>query len=234
MNITLNTLAYNLRETISKNSTDDFNLDIRQIKTEINNARAFLLRRRFSNAPFVNVDPILTLQFRDYNHGAKTTTVDSSIITDVTVNKKVLTTYSTIPKILEKYQGIPAVYRLGPSDRSLPAFKIVTPQRALYSGNGKFNRNVVYAFYLNDKFYFYSKSGDHLGIKYIDLIAVPENPSDSLWHYGNYNTPRDIDNLDYPVTRSLADEIQELVYNNFLRQVQGATQDNDNNSRNDT
>lgn len=214
MSVSFNELSYRIFNIIKPKISDDESIDILEIKYDIENTRALLLKRRFSNKfrsgiPEAVIQPISQLEIESVNA--------SNIYPDIPSNKVLMKTVLPIPQLLEKTSGVPLVKRISASTLLSRNFTFVTPQQAITSGNGKFNKKNIFCFYENDYLYLITGRLLSKGIKYIDLYAVFERPTKvNTFLNDNYNMSL-TDNNDYPISMDMIDDIEKIVINNKLR-----------------
>ncbi|MCK5318490.1 MAG: hypothetical protein KAJ55_11265, partial [Anaerolineales bacterium] len=97
----------------------------------------------------------------------ETELVDSSIHLTIPSERNMLKTILDIPETVDRrnYEG--TFTRIGPADRLSRKFNLVSYDRAIASGNGRFNRNEVFAFLLDNRLYLISNSIYHKPIQFI-------------------------------------------------------------------
>lgn len=89
---------------------------------------------------------------------------------------KILKSVKEIPNTLELFytKGISSV---GPADITLPRYILIDYSRVAYAGNGRSNRNAVYAFLYDNHLYLISKDPKVNLIKNITVRGVFEDPT---------------------------------------------------------
>lgn len=204
--VTLNDIAYSIFESIRGKISDDDNISIDQIKSLIHSTRAMLLKQKFDKNLRV-IDDVFTQSL-----GAlETEQVDSSIHPDIPSEKYLLRTLLEIPETLDRrnYEG--TFTRIGPAERKSHKFNLVSYDRAIYSGNGRFNRNEVYAFILDSKIYLISNSIYHRPIQYIDAIGVFQNPTQVALFKDENGDSLYSDDGRYPISMAMRNMLEEMI-----------------------
>jgi len=197
----LNSLVYELLSLRRGDITDTDPIDRRLVIDWIQTQRARLLHQKFDK-PFTYIDEHLvqdlgTIQME---------TVDSNSLS-VDLKDKMRRTAIDIPETIERKGGIGTFTRIGPDEKTSTKFNVVTYDRALVSGNGKFNKDVTYAFTLGDRVYITSKSDSEFALQYINIRGVFQDPiiaariADPTWTYDD----------DYPINKSMIDQLKVLV-----------------------
>lgn len=212
-NVTLNQIAYSIFESVRGKIGDDDNISIDQIKDMVHNTRALLLKQKFDknirlidDAYTQSIGPVEVEQ------------VDSSIHPDIPSDKYLLRTVVDIPPTIDRrnYEG--TFTRIGPAERKSHKFNLVSYDRAIWSGNGRFNRNEVFAFPLDSRIYLISNSIYHKPVQYIDIIGVFENPTQVAMFTDKQGESLYSDESQYPVSRSLRDQIEQIILQRVIPQ----------------
>lgn len=203
VNTSLNKLIYELIEIYRARVKDSDRLDERLVADWIQTQRSRLLKQKFSKSMYM-IDESFVQDL-----GQVTVEAVSAINTtvDLGLNKNMLRTSIEIPKTIEGREGVGTFTRIGPADKLSERFNIVTYDRALYSGYGRFNRDQIYAFVLGDRVYLISKSGTHLKLRYIDIRGVFQNPILAA----RIKTPTWTFDDDYPISQSMVDDLKKLI-----------------------
>lgn len=228
MSVSLNELAYRIFDIVVPKISDDQSIDISEIKYDIENARALLIKRGFSKK-FKSVLPESIIQNID---GLEIQTINSSNVA-ISSEKVVMKTILPIPKLLEKSSGLPFIKRISASTVLSSNFSFVTPQQAIYSGNGKFNSKHIFCFYEDGYLYLVTKRDLYKGLKYIDLHAVFERPTDVNTFLNTNQSASLTDDSEYPIPMDMIDDIEQIVIKNKLR-IQSTQPIDDINDSSDT
>jgi len=169
----LNQLTFDILELVRGNSiSDDIEIDERQIIYHINNQRALWLKREMEK-PGAEID-----QNIEQDLGCvELTTADSAECCDIESGCVLLRTKKKIPKTLKFGSSENNITRVGPVDKITTPFNFVPYGRAVYSGHGKYTKDLIYAYLLND--YIYIKTSDKIAqlMEYINVRGVFEDPT---------------------------------------------------------
>lgn len=223
--VTFNELSYRIFNIIAPKISDDQSIDILDIQYDVENTRALLLKRRFSNKfkaeiPEAIIQPLKKLKIQSVNA--------SNVLPSLSSDKVLMRTELPIPKIIEKSSGLPLIKRISSSTIMSHNFTFVTPQQAIYSGNGKFNQKDIFCFYENNYLYFITGRLLYKAVKYIDLYAVFERPTKVFEFCNSYynDTVGDVlydanypysDNSSFPISADMIDDIEGIIIRNKLK-----------------
>lgn len=206
--ITLNQIAYDILGLNRAEIKDSDSLEIREVKFWIHTLRNKLLKQKFDK-PMATID----------NHyvqslgAVQVEKVDSSIVTDLPSDRFFLRTKIDIPPTIERSGHVGTFTRIGPADLKEVEYLIVSHDRAIQSGFGKFSRNFVYCFPLDNKLWFTSRNQSMLDFKYIDIRGVFQNPIEAAL----ITNPTYTDDDDYPINTQLVDEIKMILVQKELK-----------------
>ena len=205
--VTLNTIAYSLFETVRARLSDDSDIDIAEIKDMIHDARAALLKQKFDRNIRV-IDDVYTQSL-----GAlKIEAVDSSAFTSIPSGRYMFRTVEEIPPTIDRknYQG--TFTRIGPADKLSEKYNLVSYDRALYSGNGRFNKDQIFAFLRDNKIYLISNSGTyHKAVQYIEVEGVFQNPAQVAIFLDSSGSSLTFDDEQYPISRGMRRDIENMI-----------------------
>lgn len=206
-NVTLNQIAYNIFETVRGHLTDDDNINIEYIKDLVHSTRARLLTQKFEkNARVIDNTFVQSLGALEIEP------VDSSVHSTIKSGRYMYRTVREIPQTIvrKNYEG--TFTRVGPADQLSVEYNLVSYNRALHSGNGRFNKDIIFCFLKDNKIYLISSSGAyHKAVKYIDVEAVFDNPTQVAKFNDVNGNSLYSDDGKYPVSRSLKDDIENLI-----------------------
>jgi hypothetical protein len=213
-NVTLNQIAYGLLEEVRANVSDDTNIDLRQIKDMIHNVRSVILKQKFDKNLRV-IDDVFTQPL-----GAlEIESVDSSLHSTITSGRYMFRTVKELPPTIERrnYEG--TITRVGPADQLATSYNLVSYERALYSGNGRFNKDMIFAFLKDNKIYLISNSGAyHKAVQFIDVRGVFQNPEQVARFSDVSGSSLTFSDEAYPISRNIRSTIEDM-----LRQKLGIT-----------
>jgi hypothetical protein len=193
-------------ESVRGRISDDDNISIDQIKDMVHSTRAMLLKQKFDKNLRV-IDDVFTQSLGSI----ETELVDSSIHPDIPSGKFMLKTTVDIPESIDRrnYEG--TFTRVGPAERLSQKFNLVSYDRAIHSGNGRFNRNEVYAFLLDRRIYMISNSLYHKPIQFIDIIGVFQNPTQVAMFKDENGDSLYSDDGNYPISRAMRDTMETMI-----------------------
>lgn len=199
---TLNQLIYELLELRRANLKETDPVTIRLVVDWIQSQRARLIRQKLSR-PITQIEDNLAQDLGANVTMTKVSSNDYSIDT----GEYMWRTSIEIPHTIGRRDGKGTFLRVGPADKLTTEFDVVPYYRIPYVGNGKYNRDTVFAFVLGDYIYLHSKSGFHLTIDKINVKGVFQDPiaaaliADPTWTYDD----------NYPVNKSIVDELKLLI-----------------------
>lgn len=212
--VSFNELTYRIFNIVKPKISDDESIDILEIQYDVENTRAMLLKRRFSNKfksqiPEPLIQRIEQLEIEDVN--------SSNLYPDIPSDQVLMRTKLQVPQLLEKSSGMPLIKRISSSTILSKNFSVVTPEQAKYSGNGKFNQKNIFCFIEDGYLHFITKRLIFKGIKYVDLHGIFERPT-KVNEFLNDNFSGTYDNdSPYPITMDMIDDIESIVIKNKLR-----------------
>ena len=201
--MTLNELVYELMTLYRPNMTVTDSLDERNFAHWIQATRAKLIKQRLDEGMRVPDEHWV----QDLG-AVQVSPIDSSVYSAIPSNKYMLRTVNTIPWTIHSKGDPGAFTRIGPTDKLSVNFRQVTYDRALVSGNGKFNKDTIYAFIDGQYISLISGSNIHKQLTHIHIKGVFENPIEAYeFRYGtSYNW-----DYDYPVSVSLVNDMKNII-----------------------
>jgi hypothetical protein len=194
---TLNELVHTFQELYRPNSVITDSIDNRLWAKFIQSTRAKLLKQRL-DAPFKLID-VKNIQ------SLGTVTMESVTTSN---GKYVIRSSEAIPWTIHTKTG-PTFTRISSIDKLNVNYRYVDRERAMVSGNGKFNKDTIYAYIDEGKLYLTSKTNLHKYIDSIELQGIFENPIDAYefrYGVGTYNW-----DLEYPISESLINDIKNII-----------------------
>jgi len=145
--MTLNDWAYGLSNIINPLLADDEEVNLRQIKNWILDARALFLKNNLESQKQL-----------EYNISQTLPNLDLEYVSTGVSGFKTWKTVKTIPNIIMLDSTGPAIVRLGSEDFTEPGWKIHKNLAAVsFAGNGRFNEYQIFGYLNNDFIYFKSK-----------------------------------------------------------------------------
>ncbi len=202
--VSLNELAFELWELRRAYIKETDPMDIRLLVDWIQSRRAVLLKQKFDTQTFTSIDDHYVQDL-----GSITMEKELTNISGVSNYDYMWRTSIEIPRTISSRDGTGTFTRIGPSDRMSDHYQITTSDKVLVLGNGKFNKNFIYAFPLGDYIYLHSQGGMHFTVKYLNIRGVFQDPiaaariADPTWTF----------NDDYPINKEIIDQMKALIVN---------------------
>ena len=226
MVVTQNSLAYAATELYRATFRVTDALDIRLFKTWVDEARAQLIKQRLDDSRYIDESIVQDLGYVEMEQ------VDSSSYNLITSGKYMLRSKEDIPLTINRKNNLGAFTRIGPADRLDVKYNFVSYDRALVSGNGRFNSNDVYAFLDGAKLCLISKTNLHKLIKYIHVKGVFANPEEAYnFRYGDGVWDG---TQAYPVSSAMISDIHTLILDKKFKYVLQQVDDKLSNGSDDT
>ena len=142
---------------------------------------------------------------------------------------KVLRTAVDLPKPIE-YHNSSGFTRVGATNTIKAPISLIPYQRVPFAGNGRFNQGRIFAFYLNNRMYLYSKTEDFMQIEYLNIRGVFEDPTAA----GSFRTCSDLvcwtPDSEYPINDWMWTYMKEQIIQQLLRQ-ESIPMDEDNDAK---
>ena len=226
--ITLNEMIYQVYEALQI-SSDDTSLDKRLIKDLINQERANWIRKEHNKNRSIDDNIVQDLGCVEMER------VDAASCCGITSDCVVVRSKFEIPVGVELNQRS-AITRVGPINKAERQIYSFLPfERAVWAGNGQFNKNNIFAFLLNNKMHLIGNPNNDIlkMIKYINIRGVFEDPTEaakfSFCTGGSCYT----DNDKYPINRWLLDYLKAEILKSKFALITGTPSDTQNNAEND-
>jgi len=212
---TENEIIFDILEDISSNHiSDDIDIDERQIMYKFNVQRSLWVRNEL-NKTGRTIDP-----FTVQSLGCVDLEVaDTSDCPDLPVGCSILRTKCEIPKTVELHNRN-AITKVGSVDKLNYFFSFVSYQQAIFSGNGKYNGNSVFAFLHNNRMYFKVNGAQKKLLRKINIMGIFEDPkavSNFCKQDGTVCYSKDDQ---YPISSWMLPFIKEQVVNQFIKNLQ--------------
>ncbi len=207
---TLNQIAYSILSSVKPHLSDDEDLRIEQVIYDVNVQRSVLIRRDANK--HLNLNPTI---IQDLGC-VEMELADSAECCDFTSDCKVLRTKELVPVPLELYDKI-LITRVGPIDKGNKQYNFVSYERAIFSGNGAFSKNTIYAYYMNNRIYLKSKLNELPFIKYINIRGVFEDPTEASNFKDCDDNPCFSNDSQYPIAAWMESEILEKLIDRYLK-----------------
>lgn len=203
-----NQIAYRIFNIVKPKLSDDESIDISEIKYDIENVRATIIKRTYSKGfksaiPESITQSIPKLEIENANA--------STVLPDLSSDKVLMKTKFQVPNIIEKSSGMPLIKRISAATILSHNFTVVTPEQAIYSGNGKFNQKNIFVFYEGGYLYFITKRLLNKGLKYIDLNAPFSKPSEVNTYLNENNGLNLTDDSPYPMSMDMITDVENTI-----------------------
>lgn len=225
--VTLNELVYDLWEIARPRISDDDNFDKRQFRFWIKNTRARLLRNELNKNRTIDSNIIQDLGCVPLE------LADKADCCEITDGCKILRTSKEIPNTIELYNKS-AITRVAPINKLEVPFNFVEYERAVFSGNGRFNSNQVFAFPLNNRIYIKIKDSNIAKfLTHINVMGVFEDPEEASKFKHCDGTACYTDNSKYPVNNWMIETMKEMILSVNLNAALQAVEDTSNNAKAD-
>jgi len=205
-------------------------LDERSVITWIQHTRAKLLKQRFDE-PFVPIDEHNIQSLDAVELALSDSAKDGYFMDFPKSNHKILRTVNPLPSTINRRNNIGTFTRIGFIDMYQPVINMVTRERALVSGNGKFNQDTVYAFLDGKRMYFVCKNHLCNNVQYVNIKGVFANPIEAYEFVngvGSYNWDNE-----YPISESIVTDMKAMILKDNFSFVLTQLQDESNNASND-
>ena len=227
---TLNELYYELWLDVSQSIADDSVLDSRLLKQFIHTTRALFARNEM-NKSHRTVDAALIQDLGMVELEMADSFVDTGLDN---ISYTILRSRELIPRAIELHNK-PAITYVGSVDQIQKSFKLVDISSVPYTGNGKFNKSLIFAFLMNDRIYVIGNCNNiaFKGLKYINVKGVFENPEDAAKFNRPDGTPCYSDEGQYPLPNYMWKYIKKEIISTDLRQFYVPIEDDKNNADND-
>ena len=222
-----NELIYDIKELVKSHKlSDDIDLSNRYISYLIANPRALWLRKKYSEPGSVINDSITQ------SLGAMELEVaDRSICPGIPAGCSILRTKEEIPRPIT-VKGKELITRTGPVDILNYDFSYVPYERAIYTGNGKYNKNEVFAFLLDNRIYIKTSNPQYKMLKFVNIRGVFEEPN-LVTQYcdAQGNTCYDPMTTSYPLEKWMVPFVKGEVVKQLIQSAQ-MPKDQANNANN--
>lgn len=203
MEMSLNRLVYDLIELYRSNYKVTDSLDERNFAVWVQDTRTMLIKQRMDK-PMRIADEAWVQDLG----AVEMEIVPSSVYEGVSTGKYMLRSVKELPSTIH-FRGVPGGFtRVAPADRLNENFRIVTQERALVSGNGKFNRNQVYAFMDGNYLVLVSESNIHKSIEFVHVKGIFNDPAEA--YEFRYEEEYDWDYY-YPVSNTLVNDMKRII-----------------------
>jgi hypothetical protein len=178
-------------------------IDVRELANWIQNYRAQKIRQRATKVPFSPWD-----ESYQQNLGAvELEGVDSSDHAVLDTNLKMVRTKLEIPYPVETSEGLSLFTRIAPADKLEQKFKLISFTALPFVGNGRFNKQEIFASHYDKRIYIYSKDPSFYEMKYINIKGIFANPLEVFKFLDPTLTIDQMYEMEYPVNLGMAEDI---------------------------
>lgn len=227
--MTANEIIYAIREKL-KAYTDDSRYTNSYLMFLVNLKRGLYIRREYNQLQRTIDNEVLQqicMNIQEVNN-TECPECDEFTSDECTL----LRTDKPLPKTVELHNRN-KINRIGPVGTFDIPFSIVSRNRLIYSGEGKYESRIVFAtVHSNGYIYLKSKSSSVNGIERISVTALFENPDDVSLFDCTDNNCYDPEKDDYPVKSWMVDVIISDIVNE-LAQLKQIPADELNNAKDD-
>ena len=225
--MTLNELIYDIWELITPFISDDSEYTDRQFAFWIKTNRAQLIRNEY-NKKLRSTDPSMVQDLGCL----ELEVADRADCCDISDGCTVLRTKQELPKPIELHNS-QLITRVGDIDKISISYDFVPYETAVYSGNGKFNKNRIFAFWMNNRIYIVSKCKMNLMMEHINVRGVFQDPEKVSKFNQCDGTPCYTKDSEYPLNAWMWDYIKTMIVNTNLKISTQAVGDGENNAKAD-
>jgi hypothetical protein len=222
--MTLNEAVYQILEVANPNRSDDDVIDTRFIKALIHTKRAHFITNELNKNRIAS--PAL---MQDLNC-LEMEMADDAECCDFQSGCSVLRSKLEIPMPIALHNRL-AVERIGPVSAGQPGYSLMPYEKAIYFGNGRYNKGGMAAYIRNNRVYVVSS----LPTALIDLVSVRgvfEDPSELQSFTACSGSPCYSDDNKYPLDSRTWDYIKEEIITKDMARITSMPQDLENDAMN--
>lgn len=169
---TLNEIIYDILEDVKSNHiTQTVDIDERLIIYKLNLQRSLWLRNEY-NKPGRTIDPIVVQSLGCVEVEA----ADSSDCEDLPVGCTLLRTKCELPKSIELHNRL-AITKVGSVDKLNYFYSFIPYAQAPFAGNGKFSKDVIYAFIHTNRMYLKVNGTQAKFLDKINIMGIFDDPT---------------------------------------------------------
>jgi hypothetical protein len=222
--MTLNEAVYQILEVAAPNRSDDDVIDNRFLKALIHTKRAHFITNEMNKNRIAS--PAL---MQDINC-LEMELADDAECCDFKSGCDVLRSKLEIPMPIAMHNTL-GIERIGPVSASQPGYSFMPYEKAIYFGNGRYNKTGRAAYIRNNRVYVVSPQDTSL----IDLISVRgifEEPGELSSFISCSGSPCYNDDSKYPIDSRTWDYIKEEIISKDMTRILSMPQDLENDAMN--
>jgi len=189
-----------------QNLYDDDQLDDRLLKDWVNNQRALWLRNEMNKQRNVDEQVIQTLGCEPLE------VADRTSCPSYLTGYHVLQTSQDMPKTIELNNG-DGIIEVAPVDKLSYPFSYIPLPRFRFSGNGRFNENIIFAARYEQRILVMSKGDQSFAryLRYLRIRGVFEDPEAVASHTHEDGSACYTDENEYPMNRWMWNYVREEI-----------------------
>jgi hypothetical protein len=207
---TLNEYTYQIVEAVRPEIHDDDIIDHRHIKDLIHNQRAVWVRNELNKNRDI---PEQLIQDLGCVPLQKANTIECC---DFSGGCKIMRTVNKIPTPISLHHR-EAIERVGPADMLGKPYSIKDYKQAIFAGNGRFNKEMYFAFYRNGYLFVVSKDVKVFTLKNINIRLVASDPTEAAIFNHCSGEACYTDDSEYPLTDWMWQYMKEYIINEVFR-----------------
>lgn len=203
VSINLNFIIYRIYENLRAQPALSDSIDIRELENWVINFRAKFLKQKIDKYPTAPLDE----SYLQDLGAVALEKVDSSNHSTLKTYLNMVRTTVDIPYAIETSAGLPLYTRIAPADKLEQRFKLVHVNALPFVGNGKFNKQEIFATQIGKRIYIYSKDPSFFEIKYINIRGAFGNPME-VFDFNETGLTLDAKyEKEFPINMSMAEDI---------------------------
>jgi len=209
MEYSLNQITFDVIETYRENYKDTDALDIRRVRSWVDNTRAVLLKRKLERSIF-NIGQV----FNQTLPAVALEQIDvSSTPSTYSFGDIILATTIDIPRGIETPDELEAITRISTMNITEARFKFIHLNMLPYEGNGRYDYSTIYVFRIGNKLGFWSKDDAYQALSAVDITGIWQDPvaaariADATYSFDD----------EYPMSQSMAEDVKKMIYKDYLR-----------------
>jgi len=191
-------------------SDDDIG-DERQYEFWLNNTRALLIRQDNNKGRSLTENIIQDLGCVEIE------TADVAECCDMEYGCMIKRTKLQLPRPIELSQQ-DAILRVGTIDKTSKAFTFVPYEQFIFSGNGRFNKYIIFVTYRNGRLYLSSSNNLTLkGMKWINVRGIFEDPRSVKDFTRCDGTPCYTGDSEYPMSNWMIEVVKKMILDTNIK-----------------